>query len=86
MALSTTLQHPSGITVDSSYVRITRFLGDKNEVEVFVSWFASEEARQSNKAALQEATFVVPYPVGDLLPGLYTALKSLDTFSEAQDV
>lgn len=86
MALLTTLEHSSGLTIENSYARITRYLGDKDAVEIFVSWYADEAARLAGKSHLQEKTYLTPLPYGDILPGLYAFLKTLPEFAGAIDV
>lgn len=85
MALLTSLETSTGLSLTDSYARITRYLGDKENVEIFVSWYINEQARLSNKMHLQEKTYVCPLPEGDILPGLYNYLKTLPEFYNSVD-
>jgi hypothetical protein len=90
MALLTATALPSGIFIESAYVRIisstiTRDLIDGGDfmTHVTVQIFASPAARQALLPVVETRSFLVPGAVGDL-SALYTHLKT-HIFDGAQD-
>ena len=83
MALQKTISSQYG--VDGNYIKIDRYNGDKDKIRVSVVLYLSGQARVDEKDPLQYWMFELPTPSTDLLPALYTYLKTLPEFEGAID-
>ena len=87
MALQTTFtSEQNGLVVNGAYTRVQRFHGTKDTVRVDVETFVSQQARLEGKQPIAFANYEVSLPSSDILPALYTYLKTLPEFANAIDV
>ena len=86
MALQINKAAEHGFTASSAYVKISKFIGDKENVTFMIDYFYDEQARIDGKPPFGSGSYKMVTPTTDLLPALYTYLKTLDEFSGATDV
>lgn len=89
MALKLNLEQTQfGIPAPEAYARIISFSGDKNNIQVQVCFYYDENARNVNGAAIRTEAYYINVAdlSGDIIPALYTALKTLDPYKDAIDV
>ncbi len=82
--LSTT---PVGIELPEAYVRVMDFAGNKDRLAINVGVFFSQSACLAGAKPLYVQQHIVPPAVGDggVLPSIYEALKSLASYTGAED-
>lgn len=78
----------TGLVVNNCYVRILKVNYDKEAIiDIQVGFWVSQNARNDNRSALTYRGYEVPYADnGTSLASLYTYLKTLPEFANAQDV
>ena len=87
MALQTTfISDQNGLVINGAYARIQGFHGTKDIVRMDVETFVSQQARLEGKQPITITVYEVSLPIGDILPALYTYLKTLPEFANAIDV
>lgn len=76
-----------GAAFNAAYAKIVSLHGQNNGcLDVVVDVFASEAAREQQARPVHRAGYTLEIPSGDLMPGLYAALKAMPEFEGAQDV
>lgn len=88
MALSINIENTRvGVDFNAAYAKIVDFHGHNNGyIEFVVDVFASASAREQLANPVHRMGYKLPIPSGDLMPGLYAALKAMPEFEGAQDV
>ena len=86
MALQYSLTLDSGISLPSSYARISGIRHTHNETTVDVQSFATAQARLDLKPTVTSNSYSIPWADSVSLTDAYTALKSFPEFSTATDV
>ena len=88
MALKITAINPTtGQATSTAYARITNFFGTKDQIQVQVVIHSSADARQSNLQTIKENAHYIGIEdlKGDLIPAIYTSLKTLTEYAGAED-
>lgn len=88
MALKLSLESTQfGIPAPQAYARITNYFGNKDQIQVQVAVYYSEEARQSNSQTIGEHAHYINMSdlQGDLIPAIYEVLKTLPEYLNAED-
>ena len=88
MALKITAINPTtGQATSTAYARITNFFGTKDQIQVQVAIHSSADARQSNLQTIKENAHYIGIESlqGDLIPAIYTSLKTLTEYAGAED-
>ena len=78
-------QQETGLTIINSYVRIGRFTGDKEFTTFDFQVYVNEQSRSQGKNPVKIGSESLPTPTTDILPALYTYLKTLPEFVNAID-
>lgn len=78
-------QEETGLVITDAYVRIGKFSGDKDLTGFNYQVFVSEQTRLDGKGPIQVIQGLLPTPTTDLIPALYTHLKTLPEFTNAID-
>ena len=71
-----------------AYARITNFFGTKDQIQVQVEVHATEQARQQGwPSVAQHAHYINMEDLkGDLIPAIYSVLKTLTPYAGAEDI
>ena len=82
------VNNTNGKTEAQAYARITNFFGTKDQVQVQVEVHATEEARKAGwPSVAQHAHYVNMEDLkGDLIPAIYSVLKTLIPYAGAEDI
>lgn len=90
MALQLGITTEHGITLASSYTRITNYSGDIDNVRVRTITHADSAARTANDKPVKEETYIFAapdtVPTGGLIDWLYAQVKALPEFTGSVDV
>jgi hypothetical protein len=89
MALKiTAINNTNGQPETQAYARITNFFGTKDQIQVQVEVHATEQARQAGwPSVAQHAHYINMEDLeGDLIPAMYSVLKTLTVYQGAEDV
>ena len=89
MALKITAINPTtGQPSNVAYARITNFYGTKDQIQVQVAIHYNAESRQANHQTIKENAHYINIEdlKGDLIPAIYTSLKTLTEYADAEDV
>lgn len=91
MALQLGITTEHGITLASSYTRVTNYSGDIDNIIVNTLTHADAAARTANDRQVKSEGYSFPAPTGALPAGgliewCYTQVKALAEFSGALDV
>ena len=89
MALKiTAINNTNGQQETQAYARITNFFGTKDQIQVQVEVHATEQARQAGwPSVAQHAHYVNMEDLkGDLIPAIYSVLKTLTPYAGAEDI
>jgi hypothetical protein len=88
MALSMTANYENnvGITasVDNSYIKVTRLNGNKENIQIELSFFVSSS--EPNPFRIEAHSFTPSLSGNNFIAQAYEHLKTLDEFSSATDV
>jgi hypothetical protein len=87
MALRLSVETQFGVTAPQAYAKITNFFGTKDQIQVQVAIYYNEESRQNNMSTVkQNAHYInVEDLQGDIIPALYTVLKTISDYAGAED-
>ena len=90
MALKLSLtQTQFGVPAPEAYARITNFFGTKDQIQVQVAVYATKEARENNLQTIKDNAHyigVADLPANtDLMPAIYTVLKTMAEYEGAVD-
>ena len=82
------VNNTNGKTEAQAYARITNFFGTKDQLQVQVEVHATEEARKAGwPSVAQHAHYVNMEDLkGDLIPAIYSVLKTLTPYAGAEDI
>jgi len=89
MALKiTAINNTNGQAETQAYARITNFFGTKDQLQVQVEVHATEEARQQGwPSVAQHAHYISMEDLhGDLIPAIYSVLKTFSQYAGATDI
>lgn len=91
MALQLNLpQTQFGAPAPQAYARITNFFGNKENIQVQVSVHFSKDARESNLSPVMEHAHYINIAdlagKGELMPAIYTVLKTMAPYAGSIDV
>ena len=89
MALKiTAINNTNGQPETQAYARITNFFGTKDQIQVQVEVHATEQARQAGwPSVAQHAHYINMEDLeGNLIPAIYSVLKTLTVYQGAEDV
>ena len=89
MALKiTAINSTNGQPETQAYARITNFFGTKDQIQVQVEVHATEQARQAGwPSVAQHAHYINMEDLsGDLIPAIYSVLKTLTPYAGATDI
>jgi hypothetical protein len=89
MALKiTAINNTNGQQETQAYARITNFFGTKDQIQVQVEVHATEQARQAGwPSVAQHAHYINMEDLqGDLIPAMYSVLKTLTPYAGATDI
>jgi len=88
LKLTNVINPTTGQTCAEAYARITNFYGTKDQIQVQVAIHSSADARQSNLQTIKENAHYIGIAdlQGDLIPAIYTSLKTLTEYAGAEDV
>jgi hypothetical protein len=77
-----------GVPAPQAYARITNFFGTKDQIQVQVAIYFNEEARQGNMATVKENAHYIAIEdlKGDLIPAIYSVLKTFNDYAGSTDV
>ena len=84
----TATNNTNGQPETQAYARITNFFGTKDQIQVQVEVHATEQARQQGwPSVAQHAHYINMEDLsGDLIPAIYTVLKTLTQYQGAEDI
>jgi hypothetical protein len=84
----TAINNTNGQSETQAYARITNFFGTKDQIQVQVEVHATEQARQAGwPSVAQHAHYINMEDLqGDLIPAIYSVLKTLTVYAGAEDV
>ena len=87
MALRLSVATQFGVPAPEAYARITNFFGTKDNIQVQVAIYFNEEARQGNMATVKENAHYIAIEdlKGDLIPAIYSVLKTFSDYAGATD-
>lgn len=88
MALKLNLgQTQFGVPAPQAYARITNFFGSKDQIQVQVAIYFNEDARQQNMATVKENAHYINIEdlKGDIIPAIYSVLKTFSDYEGAED-
>ena len=88
MALKiTAINNTNGQQETQAYARITNFFGSKDQLQVQVEIHATEEARQAGWPSIQQQAHYINVEDlhGDIIPAIYTVLKTFTQYAGATD-
>ena len=76
-----------GVPAPEAYARITNFFGTKDNIQVQVAIHYDENARQTNMATVREDAHYIAIEdlKGDLIPAIYSVLKTFEQYKGAED-
>ena len=88
MALKLQIATQFGPAAPQAYARITNFYGTKDQIQVQVEVHATEQARQQGwPSVAQHAHYINMEDLpGDLIPAMYSVLKTLTVYQGAEDI
>lgn len=88
MALKLAVETQFGVPAPEAYARITNFFGTKDQIQVQVAIYFNEDARRNNMATvLEHAHYIAVEDLqGDIIPAIYTVLKTFSQYQNATDV
>jgi hypothetical protein len=87
MAIKIPWKAAQGTVLPDAYLRVMAFQGNTKYVSYSVQVWPNEQARQEERAMIEERNFRFPYPPGrDIVAACYQHLKSLPDFSAGVDV
>jgi hypothetical protein len=79
-----------GVPAPEAYARVTNFHGTKDSIHVQVAVHYNEAAKQANKTTVQEHAHYISLQdlvgKGDLLPAIYSVLKTMAPYAGSIDV
>ena len=88
MALKLSLQQTQfGVPAPQAYAKITNFFGNKDNIQVQVAVYYNEQARQENRSKVMEHAHYINIEdlKGDLIPAIYSVLKTFSQYEGAVD-
>ena len=88
MALQLKLEQTQfGVPAPQAYARITNFFGTKDNIQVQVAIHYDENARQTGMATVREDAHYIAIEdlKGDLIPAIYSVLKTFEQYKGAED-
>jgi hypothetical protein len=88
MALKLSLpQTQFGVPAPEAYARITNFFGTKDQIQVQVAIHYDQAAREGNMATVKENAHYIAIEdlKGDLIPAIYSVLKTFNDYAGATD-
>ena len=88
MALKLSLpQTQFGVPAPEAYARITNFFGTKDNIQLQVAIHYDENARQTGMATVREDAHYIAIEdlKGDLIPAIYSVLKTFEQYKGAED-
>ena len=76
-----------GVPAPQAYARITNFFGTKDNIQVQVAIHYDENARQTGMATVREDAHYIAIEdlKGDLIPAIYSVLKTFEQYKGAED-
>jgi len=76
-----------GVPAPEAYARITNFFGTKDNIQVQVAIHYDENARQTGMATVREDAHYIAIEdlKGDLIPAIYSVLKTFEQYKGAED-
>lgn len=89
MAIIASMENEFGFNSDSTYVKIERFSGNKDGIELDILLYASAEAKAENKRPFTRKRSIIPYPtsgVRDIMEYCYNQLKLTAGFFNCRDI
>jgi hypothetical protein len=88
LKLTNVINPTTGQTCAEAYARITNFYGTKDQIQVQVAIHYNAESRQANHQTIKENAHYIGIDdlKGDLIPAIYTSLKTLTEYAGATDV
>jgi len=86
MALKLNLESTDiGIPVSGAYARITNWVGNKEQTQFSVEFYASEGARQDGSRSVRTEAYYVSTAKAPSLAGMYGWLKTQPGYEGAED-
>ena len=88
MALKITATNSTnGQAETAAYARITNFFGTNDQVQVQVEIHATEDARRNGWPSIQQQAHYINVEDlhGDIIPAIYTVLKTFTQYAGATD-
>lgn len=87
MALKLNLESSDvGIPVPDAYARITNWVGNKDQTQFSIEFYASEAARHGGARPIRSEAYYVATETAPDLPGMYVWLKTQPGYEAAEDV
>ena len=89
MALKiTAINNTNGQQETQAYARITNFFGTKDQIQVQVEIHATEDARRNGWPSIQQQAHYINVEDlhGDIIPAIYTVLKTFSQYADATDI
>lgn len=76
-----------GVPAPEAYARITNIFGTKDQFQVQVAVYFSQDARDANKSTVAEFAYYINTEdlKGDIIPAIYNVLKTFADFQGAED-
>jgi len=76
-----------GVPAPQAYAKITNFFGNKDNIQVQVAVYYNEQARAENRSTVNEYAFYINIEdlKGDIIPAIYSVLKTMSQFEGAED-
>jgi hypothetical protein len=76
-----------GVPAPQAYARVTNFYGTKDQIHVQVAVYFDQAARENNMNFVLEHAHYIPMAdlSGDIIPAIYSVLKTLPQYEGAVD-
>jgi len=87
MALKLSVATQFGVQAPDAYAKITNFYGTKDQLQVQVAIYFNEDARHGNMSTVKENAHYIAMEdlKGDLIPAIYSVLKTFSDYEGAVD-
>jgi hypothetical protein len=88
MALKLNLETTQfGVPAPQAYAKITNFYGNKDQIQVQVSVYFDQSARENNMSVVLDHAHYIQMSdlTGDIIPAIYSVLKTLPQYEGAVD-
>lgn len=88
MALKLNLESTQfGVPAPQAYAKITNFNGNKDQIQVQIAVYFDQAARENNMSVVLDHAHYIQMSdlTGDIIPAIYSVLKTLPQYEGAVD-